>query len=253
MCYIDTHKTLKQIGQELRGWLDGKENTRLEEAFGRWEEGNGISFDMNFADKPFDIIITDGHIDDEVIQSVNDAIATVRVDFPVLDCLKEILFSGEETGFAAARNDGKALRVNTSVFANTRTLKAAFDEVVKIGHTKNAENPMFVIAHELGHILHTQLALKRCGMEEVPLYGGIPAIAYRQSRQQIIVDLFEHSIFTNESASEIYRAIWEEMGARSRDSNDEMLAQAFGMHYYGKGSHPISDSFVKYMMQEFRR
>lgn len=35
--YVDTHKTLEQIGQELRGWLDGEENERLDRAFGRWE------------------------------------------------------------------------------------------------------------------------------------------------------------------------------------------------------------------------
>lgn len=44
--YVDTHKTLEQIGQELRGWLDGEDNARLEEAFGRWE-ANARSVDMS--------------------------------------------------------------------------------------------------------------------------------------------------------------------------------------------------------------
>ena len=35
--YIDTDKSLEEIGRELRGWLDGGENERLDEAFARRE------------------------------------------------------------------------------------------------------------------------------------------------------------------------------------------------------------------------
>lgn len=38
--YVDTHKTLEQIGQELRGWLDGEENERLDTLYWKSETRN---------------------------------------------------------------------------------------------------------------------------------------------------------------------------------------------------------------------
>lgn len=35
--YVDTDKTLEEIGQELRAWEDGESNPRLDRAFGEWE------------------------------------------------------------------------------------------------------------------------------------------------------------------------------------------------------------------------
>ncbi|HHT15744.1 MAG TPA: hypothetical protein GXZ86_07690 [Clostridiales bacterium] len=44
--YPDTHKTLDDIGRELKGWLNGESNPRLDAAFGEWDrelEGEGNS------------------------------------------------------------------------------------------------------------------------------------------------------------------------------------------------------------------
>lgn len=41
--YVDTPKSLEQIGRELRGWLDGEENERLDLAFGEWEKSGGLA------------------------------------------------------------------------------------------------------------------------------------------------------------------------------------------------------------------
>ena len=38
--YIDSDKSLKEIGQEIGGWMNGEENLRLERAFGEWKLAN---------------------------------------------------------------------------------------------------------------------------------------------------------------------------------------------------------------------
>lgn len=42
--YIDSSKSLDEIGQELGDWLAGAENPKLEKAFGEWKERTGLAF-----------------------------------------------------------------------------------------------------------------------------------------------------------------------------------------------------------------
>lgn len=43
--YIDSDKSLKEIGQEIGGWMNGEENLRLERAFGEWKKEYTLSME----------------------------------------------------------------------------------------------------------------------------------------------------------------------------------------------------------------
>ena len=252
--YIDTDKSLEEIGRELQGWLDGGGNARLDEAFEAWDgrERDMRPAHINFA-KPGQIpVIHSPEVtvkpDNDVIARVNETIEIIRVDFPSLP-LQSITI-GDEPGVAGATADGTGIRLDQTVFRTMASARAKLAEAVASGHTVNVEDPMFMVAHELGHGIHATLAMKRAGLQAYPI-GGLPLQKLKNSSLGVVLDVYAQSgAFGSETTLEIYQKILAEMGARALDNGDEMIAQAVAMRYYGVGDHPISDAVARFLRRE---
>lgn len=252
--FVDTSKSLEQVAQELNSWARGERaDARLDEMYGAWEREHvtpsGVAH-YRFAE-PGKIQFNspaDGTIDPEIITLVEDAIKQISNDFPSLSSLKIVEFY-DEPGIASVREDGVGMRLDKTAFQSLASLNRTFLETISAGLVKNTNNPMFIIAHECGHILLNHLALKRTGLRIYP-FAGVPLQSFQYQRREILKELFLNNIFSNETTEEIYQMVREEMGLRALANNQEMVAQAFGMYYHGEGEHPISDSIVKHILKE---
>ena len=87
-----------------------------------------------------------------------------------------------------------------------------------------------LVAKEIGHALHSILALKRAGLEYGKRMTQFEAIAFANERKKIIQEIYCLH-FTDESATEIFNECARQLGEMARDP-DEMIAQAFGNYYY---------------------
>ena len=118
--------------------------------------------------------------------------------------------------------------------------------MVESGHTGQASDPRFIIAHELGHAAHTLAALKVGGLKNMPMYG-LPNQVFEATINRVMIDAIAATRLPGDTA-EVISAINKEMGTRATYPFTEIVAQSFGMYYYGDGEHPIADRVVAYII-----
>ena len=178
---------------------------------------------------------------------VDDAMNKIAEDIPALKGYIQNIAMGQEDGIASLERNGSLLLLNYQDFVTEAAAKARLLEAVASGHTGHASDPRFMLAHELGHAAHTLAALKSLG------YSSFPPLLTKgyQLFEKAYTEVMIGAIATTNlpgTAEEVTRAINKEMGTRASDPFTEIVAQSFGMHYYGEGNHPIADRVVAYII-----
>ena len=107
---------------------------------------------------------------------------------------------------------------------------------------------MFILAHELGHALDNTLALKRIGAkgqltaQQADVFGKAKA----ENRKLALQAAFGTEYIDDEQIEQIAA----ELGDRSLEDPEELIAQATAMWYYGEGDHPITDAVMNMLREE---
>ena len=84
-------------------------------------------------------------------------------DFPALKKTLQAIGFGADNSCGFAPNGYMFLSLDGDIWKDEESLSSFFEKVKEFGHTRNASDPMFIMAHELGHALDNTLALKRIG------------------------------------------------------------------------------------------
>ena len=256
--YIDSSKSLEQIGDEIGRWLAGEENPRMEAAFGAWQSKQGTGVPST-ADGTLKFVIRNppqgGHLpqpEEEVVDAVRGIVDRMAEKFPIIrDKLETIIF-GEEAGIAACDRNGRFIVLDSNIFQNMKSLKSAFDQLVAQGHTISASDPRFIVAHELGHLIEASIILKRANISSATM-SSVNWSAYAKHRLELWKDYFLNMGFAEESTEQIYDIIKRELGVRALDDSSEMAAQAIAAYFYGDAPGEYTLKLVEYIEQEARR
>lgn len=248
--YVDSSKSLSEIGDEIGRWISGEENSRLDGAFGEWKaalvQSSQQTWKKYIIEQP-DVKNHQAYPAPEIVQRVQSTVDRIAEEFPALaEHLESVQFA-PESGIGAARGDGKVIRLDNSIFSSMEQLKKVFDASVAQGYTVNASDPMFIVAHECGHALENIVVQK--ALAELGLHGVAAAAKADDVRRGLGISYFLHAGFSEESLSDIRLAIKHELGGRANDNSSELMAQAVAMKYFGIGSHPIADSLVNYLKE----
>lgn len=251
--YVDSSKSLSEIGDEIGRWISGEENSRLDGAFGEWKaalvQSSQQTWKKYIIEQP-DVKNHQAYPAPEIVQRVQSTVDRIAEEFPALaEHLESVQFA-PESGIGAARGDGKVIRLDNSIFSSMEQLKKVFDASVAQGYTVNASDPMFIVAHECGHALENTLIQKR--VTKLGLQGMAAFHKGEAIRKEIGISYYLHAGFTNETYEEILNKIEAELGARANDTTSEMIAQAVATKFFGIGNHPIADNLVEYLKELLR-
>lgn len=248
--YLDSSKSLEEIGEELGEWLAGAENPKLERAFGEWKQQDvkqlwqGYRIAQPRESSPLEQPAP------ELVAKVQETVDRVIADFPELKEHLETIEFVPEPGIGATRTDGKVIRFDNSIFHDAKRLQKVFDESVEQGYTVHASNPMFIVAHECGHALENLAIMRQAGIERITASNRA---SFEKLKKEIGITYFLHMGFTDESAWEIWSRVVQELGRRTHDGSSEMLAQAVATIYFGLEEHPLSSSLMEYLKKLLRK
>ncbi|MEG1812878.1 MAG: hypothetical protein RR337_06240 [Clostridia bacterium] len=253
----------------LNHWLAGGHDPALTQGFAKWRR-------ENVADEPTQknrfmdggrLKITNrtgARLDREMVEAVERTGERLTADFPVLNRLVNQIYLQPEGGIAAF---GTGINPRTGIFEagialdpaawkNMDSLRVILNEALASGHTKGTDDPVFIFSHEVGHALHTALALKDAGYTP----GGVMTVdqerRYLSLKQAIAQEAFaENEVFASEeydSKEIIFRAIENEMGWRGFYDGAEFIAQSVAIVYNGNGKHPIADAVIEWLKRRIR-
>ena len=195
-------------------------------------------------------VTSDSDISPKIIKQVAKATKKVTNDFRVLEtCSEPIVFGHVEGGLAENRynpNTGlNSITLRKADFANPDLLLKKLNDDYVSGISYETDTIQSLVAHEMGHNAHIALALKRANL----LYGrpltaeqyGIFENEYNKIKQEIYV-----AAFNDESLLEIQNLCIKQLGKTTKNNPNELIAQAFGNHYYGKNTSKIAEKIVEY-------
>ena len=247
--YLDSSKSLEEIGQELGEWLAGAENPKLERAFGEWKQQDvkqlwqGYRIAQPGESSPLEQPAP------ELVAKVQETVDRVIADFPELKEHLETIEFVPEPGIGATRTDGKVIRFDNSIFHDAKRLQKVFDESVEQGYTVHASNPMFIVAHECGHVLENLAIMRQAGIERITASNRA---SFEKLKKEIGITYFLHMGFTDESVSEIWSKTYGEMGKRARAGTSELIAQAVANFFFSEQACPLSEKIVQYLKELLR-
>lgn len=195
-------------------------------------------------------------VSSETIEQINSGRDTVLKDFPMLEepltmvgfstsegALGECVFSVHPVTGAMSNT----IQFSREAFANPEALLKALKEDEQNGNSFETEDIRSLVAHEYGHQAHNCLALKRIGYNGSGRLTAKQIQAFVLMRKQITQEIYL-AAFTDESFQDIINSCDEELGTRARQP-EELIAQSFGNHYFGKRRSRIAEAIVEY----FRR
>lgn len=245
----------------LIAWQGGADDPALDAGFDRWNEDIAATATSK---RPF---MDDGtlrlknpggaRIGAEVVKAVEAIGERITGDFPVLNRVVGGVHLRPEPGIAAFGTGVNArgifetgIALDPTAWQSMDSIKAMFDSALASGHTVGTNDPMFIFSHEVGHALHTALALQDAGYTPGNIMTQEQMSAYTAARDAILKEAFmENDVFRSteyDTPDKIYRAIGEEMGWRGKEPG-EFIAQSVAMVYNGRGRSPVADAVVKWL------
>ena len=242
--FIDTDKTLEEIGRELRGWLDGGENEQLDLAFAKWDERNrgSVTVIQNSYKtlKLYNYDSAEPVVAEEAIKDiVRSASEAVTQDFPILDqYLHAIGFENAEgvaTAHLSIADDGRVgqvIALNQKLWHNEKAIRAFMETADGLGSHIDSKDPRAIIAHEYGHVILNTIALRNAMYTP----GGTMLPAVRQifrNIHQAVVDEAESYLLDGKTMEECQEEIIEALSSRAMEGREEFFAEALSQHYYG--------------------
>lgn len=194
-------------------------------------------------------------IPEAVTNKVNSAINKIAKKFPIIkEQVSNIKYGELDNAYGLCSfNTGNSINEITllkSLFSDEDTLIKILHHDFKTKKSYETDNIESLVAHELGHALHSILALKRTGLKYGKSMNSFEAIAFGNERNKIIQDIY-CLYFTDEDYEEILDECERQLGIMARNPN-EMIAQAFGNYYYGSKKQPLSEVIVKYFIKELK-
>lgn len=245
---------LDDVADRLGRWVDGGRDAELERAFGVWKLQNGISRNK-FIEERNGIYLTgsdDHRPSEELLRRTVNTYNRIAKDFPALrKTLGVIGFGNSGSGVCGfAPNGSMFVSLDQTLYADPDKLQAFFKEVLDSGHTRNASDPMFIFAHELGHALTNTLAMQKCGLADALPYDRHRA--FHDMREKVGKMAVQAAFEKAAMGSQEWSAIAAEMGERGTDDELEFIAQSVATWYYGDESHPIADAVVAMLKKEMK-
>lgn len=238
---------LDDVADRLSAWVDGGEDAALDEAFGAWRLEHG--FVKNKYMESFDglYVTSPTTPNPNMVKKAADLYQRVANDFPALKDALQVIGFGMENACGFASNGSMFVSLDSEIWKDEMSLSTFFEGVKKSGHTKNASDPMFVLAHELGHALDNTLALKRIGAKERLTIEKLPAFSNAKKENAQKTRAILEKRFSDKEMDEW---IADELGERASGSDEEMIAQAVATWYYGEADHPIADAIMQMFREE---
>lgn len=136
--YIDSNKSLEEIGEELGRWIGGEGNPKLDGVFAEWKQQMLPGTWMHYEIKKSSPGLKLTEPSDEVVQRVQSTVDRIVEDFPEFGKHLESVEFYPEPGIGAARTDGKVIRFDNEIFSNLETLQKVLNQSVATGHTVQA-------------------------------------------------------------------------------------------------------------------
>lgn len=194
-------------------------------------------------------------IPETVTKKVNSAIKEVSKKFPVInEQISSIKYGKLDNAYGQCDfNTGTSINEITlwdSLFSDEDNLIKVLHHDAEIHKSYETDHLESLVAHEIGHALHSILALKRTGLQYGKRMTPLEAIAFNNERKKIIQEIY-CLYFTDEGYEEIIDECTRQLGTMAIDPN-EMIAQAFGNYYYGVKKQPLSKAIVKYFRKELK-
>lgn len=280
LCYqTEELPSLEEAADFLGAWVRGEQaDAAMESGFQKWQKENAAELNDWYAegrtrlsgrqsftnnDVARAASLANADIPAEIISGIESTYRRIAEDFPVLDAMAGRFRFASELDIGAygfwKRPDGlmeSAIIFDRTLFSSPETLKEHFDACVAQGHTRNASNPMFIVAHELGHALHTAAAARELGVSlDKPMTRAMCEFI-KAKREALAIDVYLHiPAFESEeynSFEAIRRAVDKEMGSRGTYDGTEFIAQSVAMVYNGDRAHPIADAVVRYLKEKLR-
>lgn len=280
LCYqTEELPSLEEAADFLGAWVRGEQaDAAMESGFQKWQKENAAELNDWYAegrtrlsgrqsftnnDVARAASLANADIPAEIISGIESTYRRIAEDFPVLDAMAGRFRFASELDIGAygfwKRPDGlmeSAIIFDRTLFSSPETLKEHFDACVAQGHTRNASNPMFIIAHELGHALHTAAAARELGVSlDKPMTRAMCEFI-EAKREALAIDVYLHvPAFESEeygTLGAIAQAVDKEMGWRGAHNGLEFIAQSVAMVYNGDGAHPIADAVVRYLKEKLR-
>lgn len=238
---------LDDVADRLSKWVDGGADSALDKAFGAWRLEHG--FVKNKYMENFDGLYVTSPTEPNriMVKKAAETYHRIATDFPALKKTLQAIGFGADNSCGFAPNGYMFLSLDGDIWKDEESLSSFFEKVKELGHTRNASDPMFIMAHELGHALDNTLALKRIGaggrltIEKMSAFSKAKKENAQKARAAFRGDL---------SDEEMDERIADELGERAIDSDEEMIAQAVATWYYGENDHPIADAIMQMFREE---
>ena len=194
-------------------------------------------------------------IPETITNKVNSAINKIAKKFPIIkEQVSNIKYGELDNAYGLCSfNTGNSINEITllkSLFSDEDTLIKILHHDFETKKSYETDSIESLVAHELGHALHSILALKRTGLKYGKRMNSFEAIAFGNERNKIIQEIY-CLYFTDENYEEILDECERQLGKMARNP-DEMIAQAFGNYYYGTKKQPLSEVIVKYFRKELK-
>ena len=194
-------------------------------------------------------------IPESVRKSVSEAEETILRDFPSLSGKHEPIRYGKVIGgFAEHGIDSTTghciITLLDSVFSDPEQLMVTLLEHYESFYSYEVTSYQSIVAHEMGHNAHMILAMQRCGIPYGSPLSSDELSRIRTEEEVILEEIYDlcfpgwkkdFSIVTNQSIIDF--------GVESIQGPFELIAQAFGKHYYGKKRARIAETIVQYFLE----
>ena len=200
-------------------------------------------------------VTSDSQISSKIIKQVKKATKKVTSDFKALESYSEpIVFGDVDGGLANNDYDPKTglniITLRKADFASPNSLLKKLNADYVSGFSYETDTIQSLVAHEMGHNAHIALALKRAHLPY-----GVPLTLeqetqFRNKLLEIREEVYDY-VFGDLDTESILDEIINELG-ESAIYRNELIAQSFGCHYYGKKKSLIADKVIKYFKKELK-
>lgn len=192
----------------------------------------------------------------QTIHKIKESTARILSDFKDFEsCCETVEFGNLEAAFGTcsfSSGTGKCvITLSESAFSNPESLLTALNEHYKKGMSYKVNGVESLVAHEMGHVAHIALALKRAKIPYGKPLNELEILLLRKEYEKISQEVYL-TAFSNETYEEIQRLCVSQLGSMTNESPKELIAQSFGNYYYGADKSEIAKAIVKFFKKELK-
>lgn len=249
----------------LNRWLDGGQDPALTKGFGAWRKDAGADRKVTarFAGQAGGSDKGASEIGAEVRASITQTVDKMAQDFGFLADSKgrfELADIGADIarctiGLQPGGGYTRKVLLNPSVWGDMQSLRNTLADLVANGYHVDTQSAESLAAHELGHAVMHELALRRAEQRpELAILMSTPQgfwEAMHTANGELVQEAYS-AAFTDESYEEIMEAIKRELGTKAQTESGEFPAQCFASYYSGDHTSQIAKKVVQYYQRLYR-